>query len=127
MDVLIRFGFTIDEIKNMMDTNDLIDSIDDSYIVKLMNVLKEIGCSDKQIKNILLCNPFCLTKDIDMIQKLIHKLYEIGLNSLHVLFDSNPYLLTMEAQELEQLFQTKIQEGFQKEEALSYITNTIIF
>ena len=58
MDVLIRFGFSIEDIKNMMDTNIEIDNINDNNLSMLINILKNIGCCDMQIKNILVANPF---------------------------------------------------------------------
>ena len=41
MDVLVRFGFTIDEVKAMMDTNNSIDDMDDNNIYKLINILED--------------------------------------------------------------------------------------
>ena len=42
MDVLIRFGFTIDEIKNMMDANDEIDTVSDKDIYDLIEIFHSI-------------------------------------------------------------------------------------
>ena len=42
MDVLIRFGFTIDEIQSMMNTNDSIDTVSDKDIYELIDILKNV-------------------------------------------------------------------------------------
>jgi len=62
MDVLIRFGFSIEEIKNMMDTNILIDTVKEDNLIELINILKRLGCKDSVIKNILVANPFYLNR-----------------------------------------------------------------
>ena len=111
MDVLIRFGFTIDEIKNMMDANDEIDTVSDKDIYDLIEILEKVGCENHHIKNIFICNPFYLTRNVNDVNNLIKKLYEIGLSSLYMLLDSNPYLLNMKDDELERILQEKQKEG----------------
>ena len=127
MDVLIRYGFSIEEIKNMMDTNDSIDQVFDKDIYELIEILQKVGCDDKQIKNIFLCNPFYLTCKVFDVHNLIKKLYEIGCSSLSLLFDSNPYLLNMKDEELEMIYHQKIHEGFCREEIIDYIQYNILF
>ncbi len=127
MDVLIRFGFTIDEIKSMMDTNNLIDSVSDKDIYELIDILEKAGCQDSHIKNIFLCNPFYLTRDVLEVNHFIQKLYEIGLSSLFVLFDSNPYILNMSDRDLDQFYHEKIKEGMNKEEILDTINYSMVF
>ena len=121
MDVLIRFGFTIDEIQSMMNTNDSIDTVSDKDIYELIDILKDAGCDEAHIKNIFLCNPFYLTRDVLKVHRLIQKLYEIGCSSLYLLFDSNPYLLNINDVDLERLFNKKMHEGFTKEEIIDFI------
>ena len=127
MDVLIRFGFTIDEIKNMMDANDEIDSVSDKDIYDLIEILEKVGCENHHIKNIFICNPFYLTRNVNDVNNLIKKLYEIGLSSLYMLLDSNPYLLNMKDEELERILQEKEKEGLSKEELLDYINYNILY
>ena len=127
MDVLIRFGFTIDEIKNMMDTNDLIEGIEDKEIYNLIDILKKVGCTESHIKNIFLCNPFYLSRGVNEVNDLIKKLYEIGFSNLYLLFDSNPYILNLSDEEIENLYELKIAEGLKKEEFIDFINyNTIL-
>ena len=63
MDVLIRFGFTIDEIKSMMDANDEIETLPDKELYELIEILEKVGCETHHIKNIFLCNPFYLSRN----------------------------------------------------------------
>ena len=126
MDVLIRFGFTIDEIKSMMDTNQKLEFVHDQDIYLLIETLIKTGCSDNMIKNIFQCNPFCLSKSIHSTNHLITKLYELGFSSLGWLLDSNPYILNLSDVELDNFYQKKKQEGMQKDEILDFIYNTII-
>lgn len=126
MDVLIRFGFTIDEIKNMMDTNQNLEFVNDKDIYLLIEILIKAGCSDEMIKNIFQCNPFCFSQNIHKINHLIIKLYEIGLNSLSWLFDSNPYILNLSDEEIEKFYEAKKQEGMSKEEIIDLLYSNMI-
>lgn len=127
MDVLIRYGFTIEEIKIMMNTNDEIGDLDDSVVNELISILEDNDCSESEIKNIFICNPFYLTNNSNSINKLISKLKEIGITPLHLLFNSNPYILNMSDKELDKLYNNKVKEGLSKEEIIDYINYNIIY
>lgn len=126
MDVLIRFGFSIEDIKNMMDTNIEIDNIDDDDLSMLINILKEIGCNDRQIKNILVANPFYLNKKEENIRKLISKMEEINMNNLQTIFDGNPFLLNLSAIEFDEIIKCKTSEGLNDEEIIDFISYELI-
>lgn len=127
MDVLIRFGFTIDEIKNMMDTNTSIDSILDKEIFELINILEKIGCSRDVIRNIFICNPFYITRSVNEVNDLIKKLFEIGFTDLDLLFDTNPYILNMTDEDVSKLYDKMSTEGLEKDEIINYINYNIIY
>jgi len=127
MDILIRYGFTIDEIKIMMDTNSLIGDLDDNNIKSIIEYLESVNCSKEEIKNILICNPFCITNNITDINNLINKLNNIGIIELNKLFRTNPYILNISDKELDKLYNIKVSEGLQKEEIIDYIKYNIIF
>ena len=77
MDILIRYGFSIEEIKNMMDANDELESIRDQNILELINMLIDIGCHEEHIMNIFNCNPFVLSRNIKEVKALISKLKKL--------------------------------------------------
>jgi len=127
MDSLIRFGFTIEEINILMDTNEDISSISDIEVNNIIKLLKDINCSNNTIKNIFICNPFIITNNINDITKLIDKLKELGFKNINLLFDSNPYILNISDKLLEKLYNKKKDEGLKKEEIIDFISyNSII-
>lgn len=127
MDVLIRFGFSMENIQIMMDTNHFIGDMKDKDIMTLIEILKKIGCTDTDIKNIFLCNPFYLTKDVMEAKELIQKLLMIGCTYLPLLLNSNPYLLNMNTEEFNKFYNRKIHEGLSKEEIIDYMNYNILF
>ena len=112
MDTLIRYGFTIDEVKLMMDSISFLFSFDDNTIESLLHFLETLQCDEDIIKNIFICNPFCFTKDVDEIKKVIEKLKEHGIKSFATLLDSNPYILNKTDKEIDNFYQKKIKEGY---------------
>ena len=127
MDCLIRFGFTIEEINIMMDTNEDISLVSDSDVNEVINLLKDNNCSIDTIKNILICNPFTITNSILDTNKLIDKLKELGFKNINLLFDSNPYVLNISDKIIEKLYNKKKDEGLEKPEILDFISYNIIF
>ena len=127
MDILIRYGFTIEEIKIMMDTNSLIENINDNNIKSIISILEKVNCNLDDIKNILICNPFCITNNINDINNLIDKLKDIGIIELNKLFRTNPYILNISDKELDKLYNEKKEVGLNKEEIIDYINYNIIF
>lgn len=123
MDVLIRYGFSIEEIKNMMDSNQEIEGIEDKAIYELIDILINIGCINSQIKNIFICNPFCISRSIIEIHKSIDKYKELGLDNLNIMFDSNPYLLNLEDIEIAKIYNDSIEKGYTKEQIYNYFYN----
>ena len=112
MDTLIRYGFTIDEVKLMMDSVSFLFSFDDKTIENLLHFLQKLQCNESIIKNIFICNPFCFTKDVDEIKKVIDKLKEYEVKSFATLLDCNPYILNKTDKEIENFYQKKIKEGY---------------
>ena len=127
MDVLMRFGFTIDEIKCMMDTNNSIDEVNDKDIHELINILEKMNCDRDTIKNIFICNPFYLTRNVNEVNNLIKKLYELGFSNLNLLFDTNPYILSMSDDSIDKVYCKMFHEGLEKDEIIDYISYNIIY
>lgn len=127
MDVLIRYGFSIEEIKNMMDTNYLINNIEDNDIYTLIDILGSVGCMNNQIRNIFICNPFSLSRNTYEVSELISKLKEYGFSELNYLFDSNPYILCLNSSDIELLYNEKKKESLSDEDFRDYINYNIIY
>lgn len=120
MDVLIRYGFSIEDIKNMMDTNQEFDDINDSDIYKLIDLLGSIGCSSDMIKNIFITNPFIFSKDLKTIEKLISRLRKYDINDLNVLFDGNPYILNLDYKDIDKIYKKLVKINLSDEEIKDY-------
>jgi len=127
MDVLIRYGFSIEEIKNIMDTNILINNVDDKDIYELIDILGNVGCMNTQIRNIFICNPFYLSRNTSNVVELINALKEYGFTELNYLFDSNPYILNVNASDIVKLYNEKKSNGMSDEEIRDFINYNIIF
>ena len=126
MDVLIRYGFTIEEIKNMMDSNISIESVDDKDIYELIDLLGSVGCLNNHIRNIFISNPFYLSRKTTDIKKLIEKFYDLNFNNLYILFDSNPFILNLDCDEIDEIYNTKKNEGLSDDEIIDYFNLNII-
>ena len=118
MDILIRYGFSIEEINNMMKSNEEINDISDNNISEIIEILEGLGCSVNHIKNIFITNPFVLTRELTEIKKLVVKLLDLGIDDLYFLFDSNPFLLNMDFKEIDSIYKKMIKEGKKQEEIL---------
>ena len=127
MDSLIRFGFTIEEITILMDSNEDISYISDNDVKEIINLLKNNNCSNDTIKNIFICNPFSITNSINDTNKLIDKLKELGFNNINLLLDTNPYILNISDKFIEKLYNKKKEEGLSKDEIIDFISyNNVI-
>ena len=126
MDSLIRFGFTIEEINILMDSNEDISLVSDNDVNEIINILNNNNCSNDIIKNIFICNPFSITNSIIDTNKLIDKLEELGFNNINLLLDTNPYILNMSDKSLEKLYNKKKEEGLNKDEIIDFISYNII-
>ena len=120
MDVLIRYGFSIDEIKNMMENNSEIENIPDKNIYEIIDILGSVGCLSNHIKNIFCSNPFLLSKNPKELQKLIDKFKSLSLTHLEVLLDSNPYILNIGTREIQKVQKQKEKEGLTEEQIKDY-------
>lgn len=127
MDILIRFGFSMEEIQNMMDTNDIIEETSDKNINEILDTLKRIDCQEEQIKNIFICNPFCLTKEAKEINDTLQELKGLHFSSLALLIDSNPYLLNIQKEELKDWIERKRKEKLTDEQLRDCILYDMLF
>ena len=126
MDILMRYGFSIEEIKNMMDANDDLENISDHSILELINILIDTGCHEEHIMNIFNCNPFVLSRNTDEIKSLIKKLKKLELKHLYLVFDSNPHVLNMNESDIERICKEQSEAGLSSEEIVDYFYHNII-
>ena len=120
MDVLIRYGFSMEEIKNMMENNIEIANIPDKNIYDIIDYLGNIGCLSNHIKNIFNSNPFLLSKNPKEIKKTIQAYKDMRLTHLEIVFDSNPYLLNIGETEIKKIQKKKEKEGLTEDEIKDY-------
>lgn len=127
MDILMRYGFSIEEIKNMMDANSELENVQDKSILELINILTKVGCHEEHIMNIFICNPFVLSRDIIEIKMLIKKLENLNFKKLFTIFDSNPYILNLTDKEIEKIYNEQLDLGLSEEEVIDYFYhNTVL-
>jgi len=126
MDVLIKYGFTIEEIKNIMDSNLDFDSVDDNDVYRLIDLLGSIGCLNNHIKNIFITNPFIFNNKVTDIEKNINFLTSIGLKNLYILFDSNPYLFNVSYDELNKMYKDLKKDKLSDDEIINYLNYKLV-
>ena len=117
MDILIRYGFSVDEIKNIMNTNEEINNVSDKDINNIITLLEKNGCKINHIKNIIITNPFVLTREIDELEKTILVLINIT-DFVELLLDTNPFLLNMSDRDINSLIKNL---GLSKNDLLDYL------
>lgn len=120
MDILIRFGFSITEIKNMMDTNPDIEITSDKNIQEIIAILNSIGCTNNHISNIFLSNPYCLSIKPKDITKTVQKINSLGVKHIEVLLDTNPYILNINSKDIQKVVKEKAKENLSIEEIIDY-------
>jgi hypothetical protein len=73
--------------------------------------LKKIGCDECIIKNVIMSNEQVLSRSISDLEKLVAKLREIGLTDIVDLLDANPYILNLDAYEIDDYIKRKEESG----------------
>ena len=78
---------------------------------ELINFLKKIGCDERIIKNVIMSNEQVLSRSMPDLEKLVAKLREIGLTDIVDLLDANPYILNLDAYEIDDYIKRKEESG----------------
>lgn len=78
---------------------------------EIMYFLKKIGCDERIIKNVIMSNEQVLSRSISDLEKLVAKLREIGLTDIVDLLDANPYILNLDAYEIDDYIKRKEESG----------------
>ena len=108
---LFELGISEETINNMIELFPEIKDMNEKDLQKKVAILEKMNCSKNQIINIIGSNPEYLTKSNTVVLNLINKLIDLGFRNLNILFDSNPYILNLEAFEIENYINNRIKNG----------------
>lgn len=125
MDALIRYGFSVEEIKNIMNSNEDINNISDNDINKIIKLLEKCNCKINHIKNIFITNPFVLTRDYDEIEKSINILND-NLKDVFLVLDTNPFILNISDKEIGLLINELVKKNIDVNDYFLFNANEII-
>ena len=98
-------------ISQMIEVCPNIKELSESEILEKIEILKKINCNDIQIRNIVSSNPMYLDRSNTDVNKLIKKMNEVGFSTLNILFDGNPYILNLDAFEIENYIKERQKNG----------------
>lgn len=118
-DYLLKLGINEKEIKNIMDVNRGLNDYEEYE--KNIETLRIVGCSEEVIKNIIISNPNVLIRSNSDIINLIKYLKILGLQSLNIVFDTNPYLLNKDDFEVEEFINKYKKYGIQDEQIMEIL------
>ncbi len=98
-------------ISQMIERCPNIKELSKREILEKIEILKEINCNNIQIRNIVSSNPMYLDRSNTDVKKLIEKMNELGFSTLNILFDGNPYILNLDAFEIENYIKERQKNG----------------
>lgn len=108
---LFNLGISDRTIYSMIELSPEIINVRDNVVLHKVEILQSIGCSDSQIINIISSNPNYLLISDTHLAELFNYLGKIGFTSLNTLFDGNPYILDLTANNIKQHIDLKLSEG----------------
>ena len=109
--ILKRLGISQKTLDQMEEICPNIKELGENAITEKIGILKNINCDEIQIRNIISSNAMYLDKSNTDIEKLISKMHELGFETLNILFDGNPYILNLEAYEIEEYIHERENNG----------------
>ena len=110
-EILKKFGISEKTINQMIEVCPNIKELSESEILEKIEILKKINCNNIQIRNIVSSNPMYLDRSNTDVNKLIKKMNEVGFSTLNILFDGNPYILNLDAFEIENYIKDRQKNG----------------
>lgn len=78
---------------------------------QLINFLLSVGCDERIIRNTITSNEAVLSRSISDLKKLVAKLQQIGLTDIADLIDANPYILNLDAYEIDNYVKKRTESG----------------
>ena len=122
-EILKRLGISQKTINQMEEISPNIKELSKEEIKEKIDILKKIKCDEIQVRNIISSNAMYLEKSNTDIEKLINKMHELGFEMLNILFDGNPYILNLEAYEIENYIQKRQAEGEELEDIVDEMSS----
>ena len=122
-EILRNIGISQKTINQMEEISPNIKELSKEEIKEKIDILKKIKCDEIQVRNIISSNAMYLEKSNTDIEKLINKLHELGFEMLNILFDGNPYILNLEAYEIENYIQKRQAEGEELEDIVDEMSS----
>ena len=122
-EILKRLGISQKTIDQMEEICPNIKELGEKEIKEKIDILKKIKCDEIQVRNIISSNAMYLEKSNTDIEKLINKMHELGFEMLNILFDGNPYILNLEAYEIENYIQKRQAEGEELEDIVDEMSS----
>ena len=108
MEELINLGLSQNTIRSMLEIIPEISQITKKDILEKTFLLKKVDCSELQILSIISSNPNYLLRTNGEIIDLIECLLKYGFKTLNILFDSNPFILSLEKFEIDNYINKRI-------------------
>lgn len=121
MNELLNFGLSENTIKAMTEENAEIINLTDDEVIEKENLLRNINCSEEQVINIISSNASFLSADNSDILNLFNALTSYGFTTLNILFDANPYILNLQAYEIKNY----INDRLNKNESLDLVVDDL--
>lgn len=122
-EILRNIGISQKTINQMEEISPNIKELNEEEIKEKIDILKKIKCDEIQVRNIISSNAMYLEKSNTDIEKLINKMHELGFEMLNILFDGNPYILNLEANEIEDYIQKRQAEGEELEDIVDEMSS----
>lgn len=122
-EILRNIGISQKTINQMEEISPNIKELSKEEIKEKIDILKKIKCDEIQVRNIISSNAMYLEKSNTDIEKLINKMHELGFEMLNILFDGNPYILNLEAYEIENYIQKRQAEGEELEDIVDEMSS----
>ena len=110
-EVLIDLGINKNTINQMLEICPDLEELNKEEIIRKIEILKGLECDDFQIKSIITSNPKYLDRSDSDIRKLISKFKEYGFVNLDILFDGNPFILNLDAFEINEYIRKRQESG----------------
>lgn len=127
-EMLKKIGISENTIKQMEEMCPNIIEMSKEEIIDKINILKKVKCDNIQIRNIISSNAMYLDRSNSDVEKLIKKLEQYGFDMLNILFDGNPYILNLDAFEIERYINKRKEEGEKIEDIVDNLsTNLYLF